>query len=177
MYHFNIIKETPTVILVTILLMTIITISMFKKETRASIQSQLQMCKNLLTNSAPRTIRILGTRRPLQLWNKEPLNQSVELGAVLVNLLLTNLNSPSNHLLSNPSPCQSGDRQSNRIHQTEGQWLESNGKVIVKLEDTRNRGCLVSMEAPNRGWGRVGRHKRILFYIVSTRMGMVQIQN
>ena len=93
------------------------------------------------------------------------------------SLLPTNLSNPNNHLPYNLNPSKLGDRQSNLIRQMEEQWQESNEKVIVKLEDMKNHGCLVSMEGPNKVWGLVERHKRILFSIVSTQMGMVQILN
>ena len=93
------------------------------------------------------------------------------------SLLPTNLNNSNNHLPYNLNPSKLGDRQSNLIRQMEEQWQESNEKVIVKLEDMKNHGCLVSMEGPNKVRGLVERHKRILFCIVSTQMGMVQILN
>ena len=93
------------------------------------------------------------------------------------SLLPTNLNSPNNHLPFNLNPSKLGDRQSNLIHLMEEQWQESNEKVIVKLEDMKNRGYLVSMEGPNKVQGQVEHHKRILFFIVSTQMGTVQILN
>ena len=93
------------------------------------------------------------------------------------SLLPTNLNSPNNHLPFNLNPSKLGDRQSNLIHLMEEQWQESNEKVIVKLEDMKNHGYLVSKVGQNKVRGLVEHHKRILFCIVSTQMGMVQILN
>jgi hypothetical protein len=57
------------------------------------------------------------------------------------------------------------------------QWLESNEKVIVKLEDMKNHGCLGSKEERNKGWGLVEHLKRILSSIVFIQMATVQTQN
>jgi hypothetical protein len=57
------------------------------------------------------------------------------------------------------------------------QWLASNEKVIVKLEDMKNHGCLGWKVGLNKGWGLVEHLKRILFSIVFIQMVMVQTQN
>jgi hypothetical protein len=57
------------------------------------------------------------------------------------------------------------------------QWLASNEKVIVKLEDMKNHGYLAWKEGQNKGWGPVEHLKRILSSIVFIQMATVQTQN
>jgi hypothetical protein len=57
------------------------------------------------------------------------------------------------------------------------QWLESNEKVIVKLEDMKSHGYLAWKEGRNKGWGLVEHLKRILSSIVFIQMATAQTQN
>jgi hypothetical protein len=57
------------------------------------------------------------------------------------------------------------------------QWLGSKEKVIVKLEDMKNHGCLGWKEGRNKGWGLVEHLKRILSSIVFIQTVMAQTQN